>query len=109
MLAARGFRLLPLQTPWVREQLGLSGAELLAEMKLLLPDGKVFGGADAVVEISRSYMRAFPLRALAKLPGGVRVMRAVYRWIARNRYCSGTCGIEQRPHHHRHAAFFEMP
>ena len=111
LLVRHGFALLPLQTLWVRNRLGLSDEQLLAEMRLLLPDGNLFGGADALVEISRSYWWAFPLRVLARIPGGRRCLRAIYRWIARHRFWFlGRCmGQECKPPHHRHIAFFELP
>ena len=111
LLVRHGFALLPLQTPWVRARLGLSDEQLLAEIRLLLPNGNLFGGADALVEISRGYWWAFPLRVLARIPGGMRFLRAIYRWIARHRFwILGRCLSRKcRPPHHRHTAFFEMP
>src|SRR5438067_5058688 len=47
-LGRRGFRFAALQSPWVAERLQLPPQELLAEMRLLTPDGRMRGGADAV-------------------------------------------------------------
>src|SRR5438093_4027277 len=58
-LARRRLELMPLQTPWVRARLGLADSELLAEMRLLRADGKVFGGADALLEIGRRFWWAW--------------------------------------------------
>ena len=90
VLARRGFELLPLQTPWVGDQLGLNDAKLLAEMRLLLPDGKVFGGADAVVEVSRRFWWAWPFYVISRMPVMKPLLRAAYRWIARRRGCNGS-------------------
>ena len=110
LLVSHGFTLLPLQTPGLREQLGLSEAQLLAEMRLLQPDGGNFGGADALVEISRSYWWAWPLRLFAILPGGRPLLRAVYRRIAANRHCLGNaCAIGCQSRHQAATTFFELP
>jgi predicted DCC family thiol-disulfide oxidoreductase YuxK len=94
LLAAQHLKVLPLQTPWVRERLALAEPELLAEMRLLKPDGTVFGGADALLEICRYYCLARPMYWLGKIPVVARLMHRGYRWVARNRYCiSGACGV----------------
>ena len=86
-LERRGFRLAPLQTPWVRKRLGLPADELLAELRLLMADGQRFGGADALVEIARHLWWGWPLYALAWLPSARRLLAAGYRWGARHRQC----------------------
>jgi alginate O-acetyltransferase complex protein AlgI len=88
-LVGRHFELIPLQTPWVRTRLGLPDSDLLAEMRLLLPDGRVFGGADALLEISRHYWWARPLRQVARLPVIKKMLRLGYQWVARRRSCAG--------------------
>ncbi len=60
----------------------------LKEMRLLLPDGKVFGGADAVLEISRRYWWAWPVHALGRVPVLKVMLRAGYEWLARRRNCA---------------------
>jgi len=96
LLEARQLKVLPLQTPWVRERLALPDPELLAEMKLLKPDGTVFGGADAFLEVCRYYRLGRPVYWLGRLPAVAKLLHAGYRWVARNRYCiSGACGIER--------------
>jgi predicted DCC family thiol-disulfide oxidoreductase YuxK len=97
MLARRRLELLPLQTRWVRERLALNEPELLVEMRLLLPDGTFFGGADALVEISRRFWWARPLSIIGSLPPGRALLRAGYRWIARRRGCvNNTCAVPVR-------------
>lgn len=76
-LQRRGFRVIP------------SG--LWNELRLLTAEGHTRGGADAVLHLARHIWWAWPLWALAQLPGMRRVTHAGYRWIAVHRYCiSGT-------------------
>ena len=97
ILARKKFQLAPLQAPWVRQQLGLDETNLLSEMRLLKANGEVFGGADALVEISRKYGWAWPLCQLARSPLFMRWMRAGYGWVARNRPCAnGACAMKRR-------------
>ena len=97
LLAGRHLELLPLQTPWVKARLGLPEDKLLTEMLLLRPDGKYFGGADAVLEIGRYFWWAWPLRMIGRIPVVKHVLRAVYRHVARNRNCTdGACEIKKR-------------
>lgn len=94
LLASQGFELLPLQTPWVETQLRLDREQLLTEMRLLLPDGRFFGGADAVLEISRSFWWAWPLHAMGRIETLRTILHAGYAWLARHRSCvRGVCGI----------------
>jgi len=132
LLARRRFQLCALQSPEAPHRLGLSGPVLLREMHLLLADGRVFGGADAVVEIARRIWWAWPLWLVSRLPGAKPLLRAGYRVIAANRHCiGGVCripGRSSRPRdrfnggtgktpgqtesckpHPRHQAFFELP
>jgi predicted DCC family thiol-disulfide oxidoreductase YuxK len=93
-LVRRHLELLPLQTPWVRARLGLADSPLLAEMRLLLPDGTHFGGADALMEISRRYWWTWPFRQMTRLPAVKELLRRGYRGVARRRDCvSGTCAV----------------
>jgi len=94
----RGFGLAPLQDPRVRTLLNLTGQQLLSEMKLLTREGRVFGGADALLALSREIWWAWPLYALALLPGIKPVLRAGYRWMAAHRSCQGAaCGSAAPP------------
>jgi predicted DCC family thiol-disulfide oxidoreductase YuxK len=88
LLGRRGFRFIPLQTPWARERLQITIDEPLTELKLLLADGHACGGADAVVEIARFIWWARPFLLFTSLPGGMTLMRSVYRRIAANRHCA---------------------
>lgn len=98
VLAGRHFKLLPLQTPWIRQRLNMSGPDLLAEMRLLKPDGTILGGVNALLEISRSFPLAWPIRQLAQFTAIKNLFDGIYRWIARHRHCaSGACAIDSTP------------
>lgn len=111
LFARRGFVLEPLQAPDAVARLKTSPAEMFGEMKLLLTDGRVVGGADAWSQLFRSVWWLWPLGCLMRLPGLHGLSCATYRWLAHNRYCfGGTCHRHALPaRHHRTTAFFEMP
>jgi predicted DCC family thiol-disulfide oxidoreductase YuxK len=88
----RGYRLAPLGRRWVRERL----PDPPDEMLLLLPDGRVLGGADAYIHLSWRVWWATPLALLASLPGLRFLTRRLYARIARNRpRISRACGLEK--------------
>jgi predicted DCC family thiol-disulfide oxidoreductase YuxK len=87
MLRRAGFELAPLQS-------ADAGGDL-SEMVVRLPDGGRFGGADGIVQIARRIWWAWPLYALAKVPGVLGLLRAAYRQVAANRHCLG--GMCMRP------------
>ncbi len=113
LLLRRGFHFVPLQAAWVRERLGHAENESLTEMKLLATDGRILGGADAIVQITRMIWWTWPFYALAQLPGMKLLLRMLYRRIARNRYCfAGHCPLPApRAQNHRHptSSFYELP
>ncbi len=91
-LRRRQFGVATFQTTWVRQRLGLKPGDPLTEMKLLMADGKIFGGADAQVQIAKAVWWMWPLFIFAQLPGAMFLLRTNYRWVAANRYCfSGKC------------------
>jgi predicted DCC family thiol-disulfide oxidoreductase YuxK len=97
VLARRHIDLVPLQSPGASALLGVPEEQLLVEMRLRLRDGTVLGGAAAVAEIARRIWWASPLWVISRLPGAMRPMNAVYRWIARNRTClNGACSVETK-------------
>ncbi len=94
VLASRGFGLAPLQSSRVRALLSLPDGELLREMRLLTANGSVLGGADALIHLARNIWWAWPVYALAQLPGTRALLVAVYRWLAAHRHClAGTCEV----------------
>jgi predicted DCC family thiol-disulfide oxidoreductase YuxK len=93
-LARKHLALAPLQSPWVRQQLDLPHSQLLAEMRLLLPDGKCFGGSDALLQIAKFFWWTWPIRQLARIEIINAGLRVAYRWLARHRACAGgSCAI----------------
>jgi len=93
-LARRRFRLASLQTEGTRAGLE-GGEELLREMRVVTAQGRVFGGAAAVVELARHFWWAAWLGLVANLPLGKRALDAGYRWIAARRHCAGgACALK---------------
>jgi predicted DCC family thiol-disulfide oxidoreductase YuxK len=108
VLEPRGFLFLPLQTPWVRAFFRVPVDELLSEMRVITNSGldgcdehtggrgQVFGGADAIVELAKRVWWAWPLVALAKIPGAQKLLGIGYRAMAARRYCAkGRCTLPQ--------------
>jgi alginate O-acetyltransferase complex protein AlgI len=89
LIATRGFAILPLQTDWVREKLGLHATEPLREMIVLTRDDRRFGGADAALHLAGRFWWGRPLTWLAVLPGVKPLLRRAYAEIAARRSCAG--------------------
>ncbi|MGN6555429.1 MAG: thiol-disulfide oxidoreductase DCC family protein [Verrucomicrobiota bacterium] len=89
VLERNGFAVVPLQAPEIRAYLRLPEAELLQEMRVITADGKVIGGANALVFLAAKIPALRPFNWLAKLPGVSALLCAAYRWFARNRTCDG--------------------
>ena len=67
----------------------------MTAMQLVLPDGRVLAGADAVPELLHRIRGLGWLAALFALPGMRPLARRAYGWIARNRMrisCGSTRG-----------------
>jgi predicted DCC family thiol-disulfide oxidoreductase YuxK len=64
---------------------GISEAACMTAMQLVLPDGRVVAGADAVPELLRRIRGVGWLATVFALPGVRPLARRVYAWIARNR------------------------
>jgi predicted DCC family thiol-disulfide oxidoreductase YuxK len=100
MLYRHRLATLPLQTPWVNERLTQRGEQLLAEMRFLIQDGTLFGGADALIELARRIWWAKPIFWLSRVPGAKRVMRKAYVRVASRRSClAGACQVGVDPMH----------
>jgi predicted DCC family thiol-disulfide oxidoreductase YuxK len=77
-------------------QLELKPGERPAEMRVRTVDGRDFGGADAVLYLAGFVWWGRPLRWIAKLPGGAKVLGRLYREIASRRSCdNGTCVLPE--------------
>jgi predicted DCC family thiol-disulfide oxidoreductase YuxK len=68
----------------------------LTAMQLVLPDGRVLAGGDAVPEILRRVRGWGWVAALFSIPGVRPIARRVYAWIAKNRM-KISCGIGRPP------------
>jgi predicted DCC family thiol-disulfide oxidoreductase YuxK len=100
LLATKGIALAKLQDPRVIKLLGLSPEELLREIRYLNEDAKQFGGADAIVAVAREFWWAAPLGWFSKIPGGMKILRAGYQYVASRRKCSGAiCSARPAPLH----------
>lgn len=86
-LQRAGFRLARLQTAWVQRRLGLSG--IPDEMKLIAADGRVLGGADAVLAIAEGIGLAHSLVQGARSTLVLPVLRRFYVAVAKHRACVG--------------------
>jgi predicted DCC family thiol-disulfide oxidoreductase YuxK len=96
-LEKRGFGLAALQDPRVQALLDLPAAKLLQEMRVATSEGKIFGGAQAIVYLSRQIWWAWPLYAASRIPGVPPILDAGYRWIADHRSCaSGVCAVRAK-------------
>lgn len=52
-LRRHGFRVAALQEPWVEKRLGADPAQLLADIRLLTPDGNLVSGANVYLHVAR--------------------------------------------------------
>jgi predicted DCC family thiol-disulfide oxidoreductase YuxK len=83
---SRTLEIVPCRSPVRRERFPfVDDASCMAAMQLVLPDGHVLSGADAVPEILRRIPRWGWMATLLALPGIRPFARQVYGWIARNR------------------------
>jgi predicted DCC family thiol-disulfide oxidoreductase YuxK len=64
---------------------GLTTEDGRRQVWLLLPDGRVYGGAAAINVSLRAVWWLRPFTHLFFLPGLRQIEDAVYRWVARNR------------------------
>ncbi|MEE3200345.1 MAG: DCC1-like thiol-disulfide oxidoreductase family protein, partial [Planctomycetota bacterium] len=93
-LECRGFGFAARQEGWVRERLDLPEEELLREMRVLTPCGKVLGAADAFVFLWGKIWWCWPLWILAHIPGARWLINRAYSWVAAHRNClGGACSL----------------
>ena len=78
---------IPFQDRDAVTRFGLALPALAAAMHLVLPDGRVFAGADAAPEILKLLPGKRWLAGLFALPGMRPAARRVYAWIAARRKC----------------------
>ena len=80
-LRKRGFRYAPLTKP-------------ADAMKLVTSGGETIGGARAVVYLARRIWWAWPLWAMSRVPGVMRLLECGYHRVAVSRNCS-PCATER--------------
>ena len=89
-----GFEIAPLQTPWVAEKLG-NPPDLLEDIRILTPAGESIRGEFAYLHVAKRIWWLWPMGMLLSLPGLRHLAGAIYRQVARNRYCiSGACRLD---------------
>lgn len=90
------FELVPRQSPDLDQRFPqLATSDFNTGMRFVAPDGAVSVGADAVYEIARRLPRTRWIAWLYRVPIVHAIARAVYAWIAANRYkLAGRCDTE---------------
>ena len=97
-LRRRGFEIAPLQTDWVKEKLRLDDVALVQDLRLLLPDGKLFSGADAYRYAMKRIWWASPVYLFAIAPVSRNVFDGCYRRFAAHRHqISNACQLPGKP------------
>jgi predicted DCC family thiol-disulfide oxidoreductase YuxK len=85
-LRRAGFRLAPLQLPAIQRRLGIT--RVPDEMKLITPQGRIMGGADAVVAIAEGLGLSHGIARGARSPLVRPLLRQLYAVVARHRGCA---------------------
>ena len=91
ILARRGIAIAALQDPRVAALIGLPRVELMREIKLVMDDGTLTGGADAMFALAQEIWWAAPVVWFARFPGGMDAMHKWYRGVAERRKCAAGC------------------
>jgi predicted DCC family thiol-disulfide oxidoreductase YuxK len=86
-LQRRGLGVAPMQDPRVGSLLGMTREELLKELRFLDADGRLYGGAKALLAVAREIAWARPLIWISRIPGMHAALDAGYRWVAAQRNC----------------------
>ena len=66
---------------------GIALPKLAAAMHLILPDGRVYPGADAIPRLLALFPGRRWLAPLFRIPGVLPLARRIYAWIAIRRRC----------------------
>ena len=92
-LVSDGLEVLPCRSRVRRERYpAISDQACMSAMQLVLPDGRVLAGADAVPELLRRVRGWRWVASLFGLPPVLPVTRRVYAWVARSRM-KLSCGL----------------
>lgn len=76
---------LPLQTPGWRERFGLSEEEWLREVRVVTAEGRLLGGAAALVYLARQRLWGRPAAWLLSTGWGYALLDRLYKAVARRR------------------------
>jgi len=102
VIKKRGFALKDLQSASVDGSLKIPPENLLNDLLILTPDGKLQTGADAYLFAARQIWWAWPFYAVFSLPGFHWILWQGYRWFNRNRYrISRHCPLPRQAHEGR--------
>lgn len=97
VIERRGFALKDLQTASADGSLEIAPENLLDDLLILTPSGKLETGADAYLFVARPIWWGWPFYALFSLPGFNWIFWRGYRWFNRNRYrISRHCPLPQQ-------------
>ncbi len=97
VLGRYGWRFRALQELGTAARLGIDEEVLLEEVRVLLPDGRVLGGVDALLGIAAGIPGVRHLCVARRVPGMMHVLRAAYGWVAMHRHCAGgACRVLRR-------------
>ena len=80
-------RYVPFQDGAAVARFGIALPKLAAAMHLILPDGRVYPGADAIPRLLALFPRKRWLAPLFRIPGVLPIARRIYAWIAIRRRC----------------------
>jgi predicted DCC family thiol-disulfide oxidoreductase YuxK len=83
----RVLRFVPFQDAAAVARFRIALPALAAAMHLVLPDGRVFAGADAAPELLRLVPGKRWLAAAFRMPGVLPLARRAYAWFAARRRC----------------------
>ena len=93
-----GFAVNSLQAAHAQGLLQLRRENVLDDIRVLTPSGKLISGADAYLHIARHIWWTWPFYAVFRLPGFHWLLARAYAWINRNRYrLFGTCEALEAP------------
>jgi len=80
-------RYVPFQDGVAVARFGIALPKLAAAMHLILPDGRVYPGADAIPRLLALFPGKRWLAPLFRIPGVLPLARRIYAWIAIRRRC----------------------
>jgi len=80
-------RYVPFQDGVAVARFGIALPKLAAAMHLVLPDGRVYPGADAMPRLLELFPGKRWLAPLFSVPGVLPLARWIYAWIAIRRHC----------------------